>query len=129
MVILDTNIIIDHLRQNKDQETILAKLTKKHSKETLALSIISVQELYSGKSTEMEEKEKDLLATIGPLRILPFTFETAQTGGKIARDGKKEIIDFTDAAIAATAIVNKAQLLTLNKKHFQNIKDLEFFEI
>ncbi len=129
MVVLDTNIIIDHLRQNQNKETTLASLAKKHGQETLALSIISVQELYSGKSTEIKEKEKDLLTTIGPLKILPFDFEIAQLGGKITRNKKGYLIGLADAAIAATTIVNKAQLLTLNKKHFQGIKGLKLLKI
>ena len=34
-----------------------------------------------------------------------------------------------DAAIAATAIVNGADLCTLNQKHFLKIPNLELFEI
>lgn len=34
-------------------------------------------------------------------------------------------IQFADAAIAATAIINNARLATLDKKDFQGIKNLE----
>lgn len=39
------------------------------------------------------------------------------------------IIDFADAAIAATAIINKVALCTLNKKHFEGISDLELYQL
>lgn len=124
MVVLDTNIIIDHLRQTPGKETLLKSIARKTQKEDLAVSVLSVQELYEGKSTRDEEKEAYLLATITPLRILPYTYEVAQLAGKIARDAKHPI-EFPDAAIAATAITYGASLFTLNRQHFTGIPDLE----
>ena len=124
MVILDTNIIIDHLRQSSAQETRLMKLVKSHSKAQLGLSVISVQELYEGQSTLDAQAEEYLLATISPLKILPYTYETAQLAGEIARDIQRPI-ELADAAIAATTLLHSAQLYTLNKKDFSGILDLE----
>lgn len=88
------------------------------------MSMMSIQELYEGKSTKNKRKEEYLLATISPLKILPYTYETAQLAGKIARDLKRSI-EMADAAIAATAILHGAQLFTLNKTDFQGIGELE----
>lgn len=126
MVILDTNIIIDHLRQ-KNKTSYLEELAQTFSKESLSLSVISVQELYEGKSTEEENKENYLLATIAPLKIVPYTYEIAQKAGEIARDLKNSI-ELADAAIAATAILHGYKLCTLNKKDFLGIKDLELYK-
>ena len=126
MVILDTNIIIDHLRQSKDKKSLLYKITKDKPKEVFAISIISIQELYEGRSTKNEEKERDLLATIAPLKVLSYTYEASKMAGEIARDLDRPI-QFADAAIAATAILNGAHLLTFNKKDFQKIKGLELY--
>ncbi len=123
MVILDTNIIIDHLRQSKTKNSILLDLAQKKPKEILAISILTVQELYEGQSTKNKTAEQFLLATITPLKILPYTYETAKLAGQIARDSKNPI-QLADAAIAATTILNGGELLTLNKKDFQNIKKL-----
>lgn len=125
MVILDTNIIIDHLRQPKKKDSCLVKILKQKPKEILAISIISVQELYEGQSTKNKNKEQSLLATISPLKILPYGYGIAKLAGEIARDIDHPI-ELADAAIAATTIINSGQLLTLNKKDFQKIKDLEF---
>jgi predicted nucleic acid-binding protein len=125
MVILDTNIIIDHLRQKDNGESLLMKVAQRTVKENLGLSVISVQELYEGRSTKNRQQEEYLLATITPLNLLPYTYEVAEMAGKIARDIAAPV-GLADAAIAATAIVNGASLLTLNKKHFIGIKDLEF---
>lgn len=124
MVILDTNIIIDHLRQSSKKTSLLVKIVEKKSKENLAISMISIQELYEGRSTKNKNKEQYLLATIAPLKIFPYNYEVAQLAGEIARDLRRPI-ELADAAIAATAILNGAQLFTLNKKDFLGIKNLE----
>lgn len=124
MVVLDTSIIIDHLRQPKKKPSRLIRLAKQKPKETLALSIISIQELYEGKSTQEPKKEQSLLATIAPLKILPYTYEIAQLAGEISRDLGRPL-ELADAAIAATTLIHNASLLTLNKKDFHGIKNLE----
>lgn len=124
MVVLDTNIIIEHLRlQSKTQKSKLIKLVEYKPKETLAISIITIQELYEGKSTLNPVKEQSLLATISPLKILPYTYEIAQLAGEIARDLPRPI-ELADSAIAATAILSGSTLFTLNKKDFSSITNL-----
>lgn len=127
MVILDTNIIIEHLRFSGKGETVLMQIAKKVVKENLAISVITIQELYEGKSAKEKQREDYLLATITPLKILPYNYEIAQVAGEIARD-LEQPIEFVDAAIAATAITNGAFLHTLNKKHFQGIGGLQFWQ-
>lgn len=126
MVVLDTSLIIDHLRQTGQQETLLRRV-QNTVKNDLAISVISIQELYRGQSTKDLGQEKNLLATIGPLKILPYTYEVAELAGQLARD-LDHLIEFADATIAATAIVNGASLLTLNRKDFSEIPDLELLE-
>lgn len=128
MVILDTNIIIEHLRIAGSKESHLVSLVKNKSKEVLALSVISIHELYEGKSTMENEKEKDLLSVVSPLRILPYTYEIAKQAGIIARDIKRPI-ELADAAIAATAITNGIVLYTLDKSDFSGIDSLELLHL
>jgi predicted nucleic acid-binding protein len=127
MVILDTNVIIDHLRQPPGKITRLSQIAQQQPKENLALSVISVQELYEGQSSRNDLKEQTLLATISPLKILPYTYEVAQLAGEIARDLRRPI-ELADAAIAATTITTGSQLLTLNQKDFQGINHLELYQ-
>lgn len=126
MVIFDTNIIIDHLRQLKGSPSLMLRLIESNPHEQFAISILSVQELYEGKSTREEMKEQLLLSTLSSFQVLPYTYAIAQMAGKIARDSETAI-EFTDAAIAATAIVHNAQLSTLNRKHFLKIANLQVF--
>ena len=126
MVVLDTCIIIDHLRQTKGH-SLLRRFISRYSEESLALSVVSVQELYQGRSTRDSDDENFLLSTISPLRLLPYNFEVAQTSGILVRDLSRPI-GLADAAIAATAILNDAKLLTLDKKDFLGIKELQFWK-
>ncbi|MGD9129674.1 MAG: PIN domain-containing protein [Candidatus Woesebacteria bacterium] len=124
MVIFDTNIIIDHLRISGKKKSLLLQFAEKSPKESFAISMLTVQELYEGQSTRDSDKEAALLATISPLKILTYNYEIAKLAGKIARDLKRSI-ELADAAIAATVIMNNAELLTLNAKDFRGIKGLE----
>ena len=127
MVVIDTSVIVDHLRQ-LGEITFFRKLEKELQNESLTISIITIQELYAGRSTRDHDRERMLLATISPLEILPYTYETAEIAGKLIRDAKNSL-QFVDAAIAASAIVNGYQLATLNKKDFIGIKDLEILNL
>jgi|SRR3989344_6351533 len=128
MVILDTNIIIDHLRSGGDKSSLLETVIKRYVDEVFCLSVISVQELYQGKGSKKENEDKRMETAMEVYQLMPYTYEVAKIAGQIVRDNK-ELISFPDAAIAATAMVNGAQLLTLNKKHFEGIKELKLFEL
>src|SRR3989344_9119240 len=126
MVIIDTNIIIDHLRRPSN-DSILSVLSKKYGGEEIGISVVSIQELYEGKSTIVPTKETQMMAVIGQLNVLPYDIDVARLAGKIARDSKI-IIDLANAAIAATTIIPEGELLTLNTKHFQAIPNLKLFQ-
>lgn len=121
MVIIDTNIIIDYLRQPAKVDTDFEKILSKTSKSELSISIISVQELFAGRSSKKDEET--IMTLILPLKIFPYSFEVAKKAGEIIRNNKN-MLSFADAAIAGTALINNAQLLTLNKKDFQGIEGL-----
>ncbi len=128
MVVLDTNVIIDHIRRSQNTKTILDAIETRASQGQLALSMISVQELFVGRSTRDEKKVKFLLFLLGTLNILPYSHEIAQRAGEIVRDLNRSI-EFPDAAIAATALIHGAELATLNKKDFRGITDLRLYPI
>jgi len=125
MVIIDTNIIIDHLRRPSN-DSILSVLSKKYGGEEIGISVVSIQELYEGKSTIVPTKETQMMAVIGQLNVLPYDIDVARLAGKIARDSKI-IIDLADAVVAATTIIHEGELCTLNTKHFQGIPNLNLF--
>lgn len=118
MVILDTNVIMDHLRQvNTKQETRLIQVAREYHQKQIGISMISVQELYEGKSVAIQQGEQQLLTIISSLKIFSYTLAIAKKAGEIARE-LSQPIEFADVAIAATCIVNHAGLATLNEKDF-----------
>lgn len=82
MVILDTNIIIDHLRRSPE-ESKLIKIIESFPEERMGVSVISIQELYEGRSTLNAEAEKNLLTTLTKMEVLPYTYEVASLTKKI----------------------------------------------
>jgi tRNA(fMet)-specific endonuclease VapC len=127
VVILDTSIIIDHIRQTRfGKKTFLDEVVKTEGYYNLGLSVVSVQELYGGRSTRIKEQEDVLLDVLCNFKILPLTFELAVFAGKIVRDSVVSV-SFADALIAATAVYNGFSLFTLNKKDFLNIPNVSLY--
>jgi predicted nucleic acid-binding protein len=119
MVIVDTSVIIDHLRQSDKTKTLFTCLI---SKETLAISIVTYAELYSGQSVWNSVKASQTVEKLcDNLCILPITQEIAKMAGKIK---SSHDLDLVDCLIAATSISNKISLSTLNLKHFQPIPSI-----
>jgi tRNA(fMet)-specific endonuclease VapC len=126
MVILDANIIIDHLRMPR-AESHYKQIVTASALEELKISTITIQELYSGKSTREEWREFEMLDSLKEIELVPYNYEIAQCAGILIRDSANKLT-FPDAAIAATAILNKAKLFTLNVKYFKEIKGLQLWE-
>ena len=129
MVILDTNIIVDYIRQPREKKTVLDKLFDKYAdnSDTLAISIITVQELFEGKSTANKKNELFLQKLLARFEILPYTYDVAVLAGKMARDMHTPT-EFADLAIAATSVCANSPLVTLNTKHFKFLPDVKLFD-
>jgi predicted nucleic acid-binding protein len=127
MVILDTSIIIDHIRR-QDSPSIFTQLIKDIGKESLAISIITTQELYAGKSTRQTKQEEAVLTLINPLKILPYTYEIAKKAGEIQRDAP-QTLETADAIIAATALLANYEVATLNLKDFLTIPSITLYSL
>ncbi len=128
MVIFDTNIIIDHLRRTDKGESWLRRITNEVGTEKLAVSVVTIQELYAGISISDIKNEHFMIETIAPFEVKSYSYEVARVAGGLVRNLYGQL-QFADAAIAATAIVNGAQLATLNAKDFAGITNLELFKM
>ncbi len=127
MVVIDTNIIIDHVRKTRE-DSYLMRLVKQLHKDEVGISLITLQELYQGTSTRSLHVVEVLSIILSPLTLLPYTYEIAKLAGAITRDSQQPVT-FVDAAIAATAISNSCTLATLNPKDFAGITNLELVKI
>lgn len=128
MIVIDTSILIDYLRTKRDEQSPFEAIVAREKRTNLGISILTVQELYEGKSIADPENEKVLLSVISSFKILPYTYEVAKRAGEIGRNLDR-LIGFADAAIAATAIINGASLATLNKRDFAGIAGLELINV
>ncbi len=118
-ILPDTDILVDFFRGVEEA----VKFVEDNSKKFI-LSAIVVAELYAG---IRDDNERDILEDFTSLfKIIPVTLEIAKLAGFLRnRFGKSHGIGIADALVAATAMVEGAELKTLNIKHypmFQGIK-------
>lgn len=121
-VVIDTNIIIDHLR-NIPQATKLLKEIENGNFEGL-ISTITILELMAAPRLN----EKRIEAIRGLLEIfehIPVDGQAATTAGiLLSKYRASHGLDPMDAIVAATSIGNEAVLFTLDTKHFRYIEGL-----
>jgi predicted nucleic acid-binding protein len=117
-----TFILVDFLERPDNQYALLYRLARTHS---LAISIITHAELYASKGVwEHQEAQAELETVFAGLSILPLEQALSVKAGEIRA---RFHVDLFDAIIAATAIVNHRELVTLNTKHFKEITGLSLF--
>ncbi|MGI8642046.1 MAG: type II toxin-antitoxin system VapC family toxin [Pyrinomonadaceae bacterium] len=111
-LLLDSDILIDYLRGYPAAISYLEGLTERQ-----IISAITVAELYAGiRDGSEREALEELLETF---EIIPVSQSVAIAGGLFRRTFlKSHNIGIADAVIAATAKVEKAIVVTLNRKHF-----------
>ncbi|MCL0075224.1 type II toxin-antitoxin system VapC family toxin [Thermodesulfovibrionales bacterium] len=124
MILLDTNIVIAFLNGNNAvSERIQRKIDR------IALSTLVVAELdYGAKASRNARKNLEkLYRLLDIVQVISFDMECAKIFGtiksKLRSIGKPT--GEVDALLAATAIANKAVIITANKKHFENIEGLK----
>lgn len=123
--LLDTNVIVDHLRGKKPIE---ASLVKKGS----LVSIITQAELYYGayKSKKPQENLRKIRQMLEDLAIDTVNLSKdiidvyGQIKAKLEAKGQK--LDEFDLLIAATALSSDLTLVTRNTSHFRRIPHLSF---
>lgn len=123
-ILIDTSIIIDHLRLKNKKQTILYKLFQ--NKHDLFASILTHAESYAGKSIwEKESARNHLKNILAGITILPLEETTSVKAGEISA---RYNLDIVDAIIAATSIIHKLDLATLNTKDFEKIDGIKLFK-
>jgi tRNA(fMet)-specific endonuclease VapC len=125
--VIDTDLLIDLLRNHKQATAFIAKLEEKNI--ILITTAINLFELNHGahKSKESEKNLQAIHILTSRLSILPFTSKAAQKAGHIyaqlERQGQP--IGLRDILIAAIALTRECSIATRNQAHFSRISDLE----
>lgn len=123
-VLVDTDIIVDHLRGVEGAHRFLKKIEKKELEGYF--STITEAELFAGKCMVSREARGKVTALLGTMKRVPVNSLIARRAGEIKREHH---ILIPDAIIAASALSVKASLATRNIKHFKGIKGLEMQKI
>lgn len=124
--LLDTNVVIDILRDNKD-------VARRYQLETLKRSRIFIcpivyYEVVRGfKIGGATKKFETFLQLYRNWRLLTFDEDVAKKSVDIYEQlHKGELIEDNDIYIAAVAIVNGCTLVTANTNHFGRVEGLSF---
>ena len=113
--LLDTTIIIDHLRGDKKVNSYLEEIGNRG--DIAGCCCINITETYTG----MKDKEKEKTDKfIESLYYFEVTKEIARLAGKLKQKyvQKGKTLATTDVIIAATAIAYGLILITKNIKHY-----------
>ena len=123
MVLCDTNILIEIYRRNVAIREELEKI----GYENIAVSDVTRAELFYGAANKVELQmiRKDLLK-IANLHINPAISEMAVE--LVERYCLSHKTDLEDALIAATAILHRIELYTLNIKDFVFIPGIKLYQ-
>lgn len=117
-VVVDTSVLIDHLRASHPATEFLAGLEARP-----ACSEITRIEILQGLRSAEQKAAARLFVLI---EWVPLTEGIAQRAGALGREWRRSYpgIGVADLAIAATALELDANLATRNLKHFPMFKGL-----
>jgi predicted nucleic acid-binding protein len=121
-LLLDTSVLIDHLRGNRAARQALAAAVD-HG-ERLAASVVVKVEVLAGMRPAEEQKTRRLFDA---LDWIPVDDDIAERAGLLANRylPSHPGVDPVDHIIAATVELHDAVLWTRNVKHFPMFPDLE----
>lgn len=123
--VLDTSILIDYLRHGVTSERFFEE---KKQLVSIFLPTIVIFELFSGKSTQNSNTVKTIENFIKFFSRIELDEAIAQKAGELYRQiGKR--IDVPDYIIAASALSIGGTVVTLNKKHFDQIPNLPLYPL
>ncbi|MDA1316537.1 MAG: PIN domain-containing protein [bacterium] len=119
-ILIDTSILIEHLRTYiPGKKTILAGYIEKQY--NLYFSLITVGEIYSGKSSP--EHEEEIVKLFDMSSMTAIDYELLKSAGEIRR---MTHISLIDAIVATTALALDIPVATLNIKDFEKVEGLKF---
>ncbi len=125
-VVVDTSIIIDHLRKRNKQDSHLSRIVGVYA---LYLPSIVLFELFAGANSS--RKHDDIENILALFRPIAFDGTIARQAAAIYRllKEKNQVIEIRDIFIGASAMTLDLPLASLNKDHFQRIESLRLLRL
>jgi tRNA(fMet)-specific endonuclease VapC len=125
--IIDTDLLIDLLRNKQQARDFIVKLEEKNY--SLATTALNIFELHHGahKSKESEKNLQAINRLETRLSVLPFTSKAAQKASHIYTqlENQGQPIRLRDTLIASIAIIQESSIATRNQAHFNRIFGLK----
>lgn len=118
--VLDSDILIDHLRGVRDYRSLLPSLDLADS---VGCSTITVAEVLAGMKENEEDKTRALLQS---LVHYPVDTVVAEKAAELRRSYRRQgqAIAMDDLFIAATVLLKRAVLVTGNPRHYPMVSSL-----
>lgn len=126
-VVVDTSILIDHLRGTSQDFKILESLRLKKEVELL-IPLIVITELFAGKEARKKRATEIFNQLIKGLTLIGLNIDSAKKAGELIRT-YPQIPDPFDFLIAAIALDENAYIATHNIKHFKQISGIKLFKL
>jgi len=128
-VCLDTNVVIDYLKQTKETEGLIERLYLRFDE--VALTVITVYELLLGVEYLGGKDRPEVDAIIKSSVVLPLSEEASREAARISAELKRsgQQIGIADELIVAICKTFDACLLTGNVDHFRRIDGLQIIEL
>ncbi len=122
MILCDTDVLIEYLKDNPQISTILETF----GDENLAISIVTYAELIRGALNRREQIK--IKNQIESLTVISLSEDISREFQRILDlYSMSHKVSIPDALIAATAITSNLQLFTRNQKDFRYIKGIRLF--
>lgn len=121
MIVVDTSILIDHLRRDPRAHALLSRAFER--RERLVASVLTKVEVLAGVRPGEEVATTQLLSLF---EWVPVSEDLADHAGELARNYFRSHpgVDAVDFVIAATVEHLHAALWTRNRKHFPMFPEL-----
>jgi predicted nucleic acid-binding protein len=122
-VLVDSDIVIEVCRE-RDRDIVSRWRELGQSGRAILCSPVTAVELWNGVRPREHEALTNFFRT---LSCVPIDYETGRQAGDYLRHYRKSHgLQIGDALIAATAVLNRAELWTRNRKHYP-MKELKFY--
>lgn len=115
-ILVDTSVLIQIWRNPEAQPLVLYQAM-------VSVNTVSYIEFFQGANRRQKKDAVKLLRRFNHIRLDSDTSDIAID--LIDKHSESDGLRLADALIAATCLVHKLRLLTLNQRHFKNIRDLQ----
>jgi hypothetical protein len=123
-VLVDSDILIE-VSRGRNADIISKWIELSNSDSAVLYSPVSVAELWAGARPSEHDAINNLFRA---LTCIPIEEDAGRQAGAYLRQYRKSHgVEIADALIAAGAVANRAELWTLNRRHYP-MKDLSFFD-